>query len=315
MSDVAITIKNPKLQRTLQRFKAKIAEGDYYEAHQTLRTIANRNVKAKAYTDAIELLYIAAQILLKSSQPATGSDLTSYLLEVYTESQTPVDSNSKSKIIQLISLFPSQEPTLKQVSIEASNWSIKFGEYPFGDPFLHDVIGAKFLENPSDLAYDAERHLLLGTSASVTLYFNLIWEWYLEDPSLENAGLYASRIVLNYLFIENVKIAKEALTKFINNLINHGKLQHESIEELNEKFHIFESVPLLNLLQLTLITIQTKNSQYYSKLKNHYNQVITQSGLNDSFDYLGELYLDIRVPKNINPLQSLMSSFLGGGGI
>lgn len=313
MSEVEINVKNPKLQRTLQRFKQKISDGDYYEAHQTLRTIANRNVRTKSYTDAIELLYHAAQILLKSSQPATGSDLTSYLLDVYNEAQIQVDSSSRSKIIQLLSLFPPEEPTLKHVSIEAINWSVKFGDDKFGDPYIHDVVGEKFTHNAT-LAYDAERHLLLGTSNSFLLYFELIWTWYLEDPKAANAGLYCSRLALNYLFIENVKYANESLSKFIKNLIStKSEFKFETVKESDNEVIIFEELPLINLLQLLLLTIQSKNSQFYQRLKNKYTKDINQAELGDAFAYIGEIYFDIRVPKNVNPLQNLMSSFLGGG--
>lgn len=313
MSEVEINVKNPKLQRTLQRFKQKISEGDYYEAHQTLRTIANRNVRTKSYGDAIELLYHAAQILLKSSQPATGSDLTTYLLEIYDEAEIPVDSSSKSKIIQLISLFTPDEPTLKNVSIQAINWTVKFGEYKFGDPYLHDVIGEKFLQNAS-LAYDAERHLILGTSASFPLYYKLIWTWYLEDPNSKNAGVYVSRLVLNYLFIENIKYANEALSKFIQDLIStKTEFSSETLKESENEVFIFEDLPLINFLQLLLVSVQTKNAPYYQKLKNRYQQDINLAELDDAFSYIGEVYFGIRVQKNINPLQNLMSSFLGGG--
>ena len=57
-----------KLQRTITRFRAKIDAGSYYEAHQTVRTITNRYVKAKQYSDAIDLLYQAASILAAKSE-------------------------------------------------------------------------------------------------------------------------------------------------------------------------------------------------------------------------------------------------------
>jgi len=314
MSEIEINVKNPKLQRTLQRFKQKIADGDFYEAHQTLRTIANRNVKTKSYADAIELLYHASQLLLKSSQPATGSDLVSYLLEIYNEAEIKVDSSSKSKIIQLISLFPADEPTLKLVSIEAINWSIKFGEYKFGDPYLHDVIGEKLLSN-ADLVYDAERHLLLGTSNSYPLYFDLIWSWYLEDPKAEDAGLYLSRLVLNYLFIENVKYARESLLKFVQNMKStKTQFNSEDVKEGDIEVTIFADLPLVNCLQLLLITVQTNNAQFYQRLRSRYTQEIAAAELEDSFAFIGDVYFGIRVPQAVNPLQSLMSSFLGGGG-
>lgn len=309
--EVELNVRNPKLKRTLERFKAKIAEGDFYEAHQTLRTIANRNVRSKAFGDAIDLLYHAAQILLKTSQPATGSDLTSYLVEVYNESDTRVDNESKSKLIQLISLFDPLEPTLKQVGIESINWSVKHGDNPFGDADLHHALGQKFVEAPA-LAYEAEKHLILGTPHSTELYIKHIWSWYLEDPEPTHIGSFVSRIVLNYLFIQNVKAANESLASLISKFCDeYPKFTHETVSESGISIELFESVPLLNFIQLLLKTVSTGNAQLYNKLLSRYSTVIQQADLKEATAFIGELYFGVAVPKQVNLLQNLMSGFMG----
>jgi hypothetical protein len=309
MASVEINVKNPKLARTLDRFKTKIASGDFYEAHQTLRTIANRNVRTKSYDDAIDLLYHGAQILLKSEQPSTGADLVLYLLDIYTESERKVDAESKSKLIDLISLFDANEPTLKQVSLGIINWSVKFGDQKFGDADLHYMLGQKFIQNDA-LAYDAERHLLLGTQNGFQLYVDLIWNWYLQDPTVTNIDRYASRIVLNYLIIENVKNAKDSLNIFIQKFTQlHSDFKYEKVSEFNTEFLIFETVPVLNLLQLLLITVQTKNTSYFQKLSQRYSSDIKALELNNAFTLLGEIYFGISVPKQGNILQDLMGGF------
>lgn len=298
---------NPKLKKTLVRFQQKIAAGDFYEAHQTLRTIANRNVRSKAFQDAISLLYYAAQILLKSSQPATGSDLTSYLIEVYIDSETTVNNESKSKLIELLSLFDPSEPTLKTVAIEVINWSIKFGEHPLGDPDLHHIVGSKFVQN-HELAYEAEKHLLLGTSDSYPLYLELIWSWYLDDSEPKDIELYIRRIVLNYLCVQNFKSSRDSLNTLISRFIERSvSSKFTKLEQNGTPLFIFEEYPVLNFLQLLLVTIQAEDKENFKRLVGRYFKYLNE--LEGTLEAIGELYFGIVAPKQTNVLQNLMSGF------
>ncbi|ODV73569.1 protein GET4 [Cyberlindnera jadinii NRRL Y-1542] len=307
-----INVSNPKLKRTLLRFQAKIAEGDYYEAHQTLRTIANRNVRSKSYGDAIDLLYHGAQILLQSSQPATGSDLTSYLIDVYNESDTKVTTESKARLIQLISLFDPQEPSLKHVGVEAVNWSINHGECQYGDGDIHNALGQKFVECDS-LAYEAERHLVLGNSHSLDTYVKHIWSWYQQDSEKSNIGLYVSRCVLNYLFIQNVKNANQALDELLTLFTTeYPSFKYEQITESSVSVKLFDSLPLLNFVQFLLRVVSTGDPKLFNVLVGRYSPTLDSCELKDAVAYIGQLYFGIQVPKQVNLLQNLMSGFLGG---
>lgn len=138
-----------KLAKTLQRFENKIKAGDYYEAHQTLRTIANRYVRSKSYEHAIELISQGALSFLKAKQGGSGTDLIFYLLEVYDLAEVKVDDISVARLVRLIAELDPSEPNLKDVITGMNNWSIKFSEYKFGDPYLHNTIGSKLLEEIS----------------------------------------------------------------------------------------------------------------------------------------------------------------------
>lgn len=61
----------------------RIEEGSYYEAHQQLRVVSQRYVKAKDYDAAIAILFSGAQALLKAGQGGSGCDLCLLLLEVF----------------------------------------------------------------------------------------------------------------------------------------------------------------------------------------------------------------------------------------
>lgn len=61
----------------------RIAEGQYYEAHQQLRVIASRYVKAENWTAASDVLFEGAIALLKAGQGGSGGDLACFLVDVF----------------------------------------------------------------------------------------------------------------------------------------------------------------------------------------------------------------------------------------
>lgn len=67
---------------------ASIEEGAYYEAHQQLRVVSQRYVKAKDYSAAIEILSSGAQALLKAGQGGSGCDLCLLMIEVFKTSNS-----------------------------------------------------------------------------------------------------------------------------------------------------------------------------------------------------------------------------------
>lgn len=68
-----------------------------YEAHQKARTFASRYVKSNQYDTAIDVLFQSARELFKTGQPGSGSDLTTFLLDVYETKGEPVNDESRGK--------------------------------------------------------------------------------------------------------------------------------------------------------------------------------------------------------------------------
>ena len=66
---------------------SRISEGNYYEAHQQIRTITARYVKASDWDSAIDVLYSGALALLKAGQGGSGGDLGCFLVEVLGKSE------------------------------------------------------------------------------------------------------------------------------------------------------------------------------------------------------------------------------------
>lgn len=301
---------NAKLAKTLQRFQNRIEAGDYYEAHQTLRTIANRYVRSKSYQDAIDLIFHGASSFFKAKQGGSGTDLTFYLLEVYDIAGLKVDDVSVSRLVQLLVVIDPQEPNIKDVVTGMNNWSIKFGDYKFGDPYLHNAIGTKLIEGGH--AYEAERYLMLGPHDSVGKYVNFLWEWFCQEDDLESVGDFLSRLVFNYLFISNIAYAYEAKDKFLQLFIERHSPEVQIIDKNGFRMYYFKNYADVNFLELILLTCQTKNKDFFTNLKEHYAGCTNKYA--SELEFLGQEYFGIIAQKQSNFLQDMMAGFLGGGG-
>ena len=321
-------IRKQKLAKTLSRFEDKLKQGDYYEAHQTLRTIANRYVRSKVYNDAIELISQGANLLLRAKQGGSGSDLIFYLLEVYDLAGVKVDDGSVGKLIELLLLVDPLEPNLKDIVTGMNNWSIKASDYKFGDPYLHNVIALKLLEG--DYVYEAERYFMLGTRESLVKYMDLIWDWMMQAIETETdlsklAGEFLSRPILNYLFIANIKFATESRDILIERLGKYDssirfktvKKQlkcDSSTSDAETEFTLYQfdddNYRELNFLQLLILVCQTKDRKLFDNLKGYYSEFSNK--YTAELEFLGQEYFGIVAKRQANFLQDIMSGFLGG---
>ncbi|KAL0262105.1 hypothetical protein SLS55_003542 [Diplodia seriata] len=303
-----------KLEKTIARQQEKIAEGQFYEAHQQLRVIGTRYVKQSNWDAAINILASGAQLLLQAGQGGSGGDLCLFLLDVYNKAETKPDPAAKAKLLGLLRSFPPEEPTKKRFIGEMIGWSAKFGEYPAGDPELHHVAGTILAEDGD--AYEAERHLAHGTRDSAEYMVKLEYEWYSEDD-LHTAPLYAARAVLPYLVAGNVRAANQCFLQFTTRLSRENpSLGVQDVSGSSLDLRIYPSLPLLNFLGLLLLAVTRGNADLFRMLKSHYKAHLDLvAGWNDALDQIGEMYFGIRIPSQSNPLMDMMSSmFMGGGG-
>ncbi|KXT14468.1 hypothetical protein AC579_4798 [Pseudocercospora musae] len=290
----------------------RIEEGDFYEAHQQLLTIANRYVKSSSYADAIELLSSGATLLLKAGAGSSGADLCTYLIDIYQKSELKPDTANKARLLSLLRAFPLNEPGKKKFVAGIVEWSSKFGEFPAGDPELHHVIGTLYAEEGE--VYDAERHLTLGTSDSAAVFADTEYTWYeTDEPS--TASHYAARAVFPYLLVGNTRAANKALLLFTSRLsTSHPGLGVQSISSPSSDIRIYPSLPLLNFLGLLLLAIQRGSSDLFKTLKSHYATHLKEvSAWEEPMLQIGEMYFGIKIPSQSNPMMDMMSSLLMGG--
>lgn len=82
-------------QKALNAILPQIEAGHAYEAHQKARTFAARYQKSGQFDVAIDVLFQSARELLKAGQTGSGTDLTSFLLEVYETKGEAVSDESR----------------------------------------------------------------------------------------------------------------------------------------------------------------------------------------------------------------------------
>ena len=84
--------------RALNAILPLITGGQPYEAHQKARTFASRYSKSRQFDTAIQVLFQSAKELLKTGQQGSGTDLTTFLLEVYESKGEEINEESRGAV-------------------------------------------------------------------------------------------------------------------------------------------------------------------------------------------------------------------------
>ncbi|KAJ5806110.1 uncharacterized protein N7503_003712 [Penicillium pulvis] len=315
-----------KIDKTIARQQEKIAAGAYYEAHQQLRVIAARYIKASNWDAAAEILAGGATALLRAGAQqgasASGGDLAIMLVvEVYKKAEWQIsgradDAESRSRkkrLIEILREFPSEEPTRKRYIQEIIGWSGQYGPLERGDPDLHHAAGSVYAEDNEP--YEAEKHLILGTSESAETLAKLEYEWYTHDEP-HTAALYASRAIFPYLTTGNLRSANKALLIFTTRLSTaNPSLGVQEVSSASSDVRVYPALPLLNFLSMLLLTIQRGSADLFRQLTAHYAAQIRDVGIwDETLAQIGEQYFGIKIPRQGNPLFDMMSGMLFGGG-
>lgn len=162
--------------------------------------------------------------------------------------------------------------------------------------------------------YDAEKHLILGTSESAETLAKLEYEWYSHDDP-HTAALYASRAIFPYLTTGNIRSANKALLIFTTRLATaNPSLGAQDVSSANSEIRVYPALPLLNFLSLLLLAIQRGGADLFRQLTTHYAAQIQEVGIwDDALAQIGEQYFGIKIPRQGNPLLDMMGSMFFGG--
>ncbi|KAG2171987.1 hypothetical protein INT43_001464 [Umbelopsis isabellina] len=305
-------------EKTLQKLKQSVEDGNYYEAHQMYRTVARRLTKQQKYRDVIDLLHSGAASLLKQKQSGSGSDLALYMLDTYKLSNTPVTEESLDRVVELLELYPADEPGRKTFINSAISWSQKNGDSEMGDPDLHNFAGTLLYHNKQ--YNEAEKHLLFGSEESGKLLGDVEYDWAVEIDSADK-GTFIARAVLQLLAMKNIHYANLAFQAFTKRLDASEALGEAPYRPAPADQSINITIykdSLINFSQLLILTAQRDAGELFKTLKSKYAPAFAQDSKFDFDEALADFglsFFNIQKPRNQgNVLQDLMSSLFSGGG-
>eukprot|EP00124_Ichthyophonus_hoferi_P005921 Ihof_evm2s1045 gene=Ihof_evmTU2s1045 len=239
----------------MEKLRASVERGDYYEAQQMYRTVYFRYMGLEKYGDALQLLQSGATLLLKAGQYASGADLALLILDIYTQTHTMVNEESIARIRAVFPLLPADHIRDKFIK-NAMEWSRTEGENTRGSPDLHHLFGMAFYKEHNYV--EAQRHLLHGTDVDARALGDMLVHWSLSSqPDTPMTDVLVARVVLPLLCLGDLKRANIVFERFIS--------KHHAVEHFP-----FPSLPLLDFLYLLLPTCERDAAQLFTALKNQY---------------------------------------------
>jgi golgi to ER traffic protein 4 len=114
----------------------------------------------------------------------------------------------------------------------------------------------------------------------------------------------------------NLRSANKAFSIFNSQLSSSNpSLVSTQVSSGSSNVHVYPSLPLLNFISLLLLAIQHGTADLFRELTNHYALYIQEVGIwDDALTRIAEIYFNIRVPRQSNPLFDMMNNMLFGGG-
>jgi len=95
----------------LDKFEEKLQNGEYYEAHQSLKAIFARLVKQGQPEEAFEAIARGAAGLNDHGRHSSATDLAIQLLAVFIERKTVPDDITRGLVMEVLQGCPPSEPS------------------------------------------------------------------------------------------------------------------------------------------------------------------------------------------------------------
>ncbi|KAF9558840.1 hypothetical protein CPC08DRAFT_763698 [Agrocybe pediades] len=292
-----------------------------YEAHQKARTFASRYVKSNQYDTAIDVLFQSARELFKNNQPGSGSDLTSFMLDVYETKGEVVTDESRGRLTQLIALVGANGGWRKTMIDKSIAWSAKHGPNPAGDPDLQHYVGELLYKEGAFEA--AEPHFLAsGKRDSARLLAEMLIEWASDTGAY---GVFSLRGTIPYLQNGNVLAAKTFIKHFVAALPASVQLEPDSVLPVGNKDEVkMTKDSLINFSQMAVLTCQRAQGDQNKVMRESWVRLcgtyqskiaaLATPEMRSTLNEIATLYFAIPPPRGQagNPLAEMMSSLFGG---
>lgn len=294
--DSANSSPSTGVTRVLNKLRASVNEGNYYEAHQMYRTLYFRYLNQKKYSDLLELLYDGAHLFFEKEKQASGLDLTNLFIDTLEKSNTPPSSSIFHKLIKLLERVPADTSQRDQVINSTLRWSSKSKSKVIGHPSLHESIAKMFWREKNYIL--ARYHFLHSTDGGN--FALMLIEVHRERGYANEIDLFIAQVVLQYLCLHNKVTANET---FENYTTKHPNIQHGPPYIL----------PLLNFIWFLLKIIETGKLVAFNSLCQQYQLSIKRDPSYSDYLYkIGQNFFGIQ-PSRPSPsrfLSNMLSSFM-----
>ncbi|KAL2918600.1 hypothetical protein HK105_202001 [Polyrhizophydium stewartii] len=325
-------------QKTLEKLRQTLQDGNFYEAHQMIHSACQRLSKKNKTEEAIELLHSGARIMAEHNQPGSAIDLVDRLLDTFATQPAPLSDANRGRLMDLFAAFPLETEVCDQFTRMCIKWSIKHQESQFGDPLLHHAFGARYFKCHD--YYDAELHFVYGNADSAKLLGNLAFECS-ELGIFPDPGYFAARAVLQCVPISCPRVPYASVpvlhadwpARLIRlvaiNKVDEAQIALNTFLDLFTKAHpdaavstqrvvgrditIFSS-DYLNIAQITLEALDRNSPDVFSNALTAFRPTLSQD---EYLLQLGEIIASLHFHfgprvKQVNPLAEMMKSMFGG---
>jgi len=290
------------VERVMAKCEACMAEGNFYEAHQMFRTIYFRYNGQHKYTEAADILYKGALLLLQHNQYSSGADLSMLLLDVFLNVKLPVTDERLDQVGKLFEKMVPECPERYPFLTKAVAWSQKVDkDHKRGHPDLHQKFGVIFWQENN---YTQARYHYLH-SADGEGCAQMLCEFHLAQGFPSEVDMFITQAVLQYLCLKNKSTANLCFEMYTQ---KHPKVDNGPPYTL----------PLLNFVWMLLVALEGGKLAVFSVLCEKYRTSISRDpSYKEYLDQIGQLFFGVPPPQKSpqglfgNMLQNMLGGFGG----
>jgi len=256
----------------LDQLKKTVAEGNYYEAQQLIKTLYFRYRTQNKPAEAREILINGASTMLGAKQTTCASELAQMLVKLFIEDHVKVDSSSIETVSKMANLFPPGDPGKISFLKAALKWSGVEGSHKEGEPNLHTLL-ARAYDEAGEYGY-AQKHYLKSHSANE--FGKMLIAWASEGYPTER-DLYIARAVFMYLSLSNLRDANVVYQVFVQSL------QPNQI------------TPLINYLRFLLLTLERDAYPLFDVLRKKYKPSLSRDpSFLQYLDHIAQVFYKVK---------------------
>jgi len=313
----------------MAKLEKRVADGEYYEAHQLYRTLYFRYTSQQKYSEAVDLLMKGSLALLEAKQASSGADLALLMVNTMEKNHVNVTAENIDKVTRLHRLLENSSIERPNFVVSAIRWSKQCtspAEHTSSSSVGANLLTAGGTNNnvghSSKSTTSMSGHPMLHGQFAVTYWHerdysqsryhfvrshdgegcaSMLIEHHITEGYPAEVDLFIAQTVFQYLCLRNKSTAEACFHSYTK--------QHPQVEP-GPPFIL----PLLNFIWMLLLTVDGGNLAVFTILCEQYHLSLMRDA--SYFDYIariGQIFFHVPPPKSNDGsgiFGNLLSSFL-----